>query len=1065
MAVSEERNSSQNTGAGNDRSQPGPGKFLFAVHLGNTGINYDIKEQNPNFYAIPPLATSLFTGKVLIQNYPFGEDATQFEKEVNALDMNVLARDFLVAFEDFLKPETLIPAFKLAEDEVIEIINNKYRLAERISDTVLPVLVKDNGSSDTADTRLLEAQKAIRHKLRLNLIEGYDIESIVQFQTKITDSIGLTGTELFPRFTGRAKVLGASLGEDPDHLVSVDNLKKLDYLITPGYFELSNDGDSSSLTYLFDTKSPEKFGNIHLELEFEPLEIEYNLHKIQSEFLASDKLRFILPEKLNVYQFTDAMVQKLKEPGTVESEDEANFNQLLTQLSVIASDITTYSSLQKIEDKLKGVAGINLDHYEQFRHKILTYSNPNYMGKSAVPIPLRNYPQPPSLIFQRAESDDSSLENINDLREWEYKIVYEHQDIAQDSIDCIVKLNILEKTLGSEVAINYDSATTAAAAAESAAIKAEEERTKSEDAYDAVLSFKQQEADKRQEAELLTDPTAKINKLNEARESATSASTKALEAKEAAENALIAYNEAILAAAATDKLAEVDSTESNLALDSKEAAKISSEDAQTWATKAAEEVDNLFDALINFSEILPDLRSHFALLSKEPLDEDMVNKPNATDATNAIKALNQLSSLIAANWDNVEIYNNASFYEAEEKDLHFEISEEPLPDNEEREEPIKERQATIEWLNPTSPRDGIKPLNTLLDLPSFSRHLSSDDDIDEGDNIKTFKYMEGNSNEYTSLPDFENAIKQIEGIDLDDYEKFKDIILDLAESNESPTVYQITDDTLKKLRTPGTVLEEDEEAFEALVTKLEVLEKAYAFDPHDYGDSSIPDRVFRIENLDVLQYQNAAASIWLSRNKTLVFDEDTNPAFVFQTPAVSFANSAIPFITNDEPFDIAALGSVDGVTPQDHDFQVHMENLLKLLEPKATTLVADDYRYEARLSCRFAFSLAKGKGLNDDLVSTLPLLIGLRLSPGDSLDDNNRSEILEAYPGKLKAEISKWFELNRPIEDNAYLLFSLDIFSKLDPNENSSLPMLRVKRLELKLKDISDMDDIRTGNI
>ncbi len=1061
LAVSEERNSTQNTGAGNDRSQPGPGKFLFAVHLGATGISYDIEEQNPNFYAIPPLATNLFTGKVLIQNYPFVEDAKPFEKEVNALDMNVLARDFLLAFEDFLKPETLIPAFNLAEEQVIKIIENKYRLAERISDTVLPVLVNDNGTPDTVDNRLLEAQKAIRHKLRLNLIEGYDIESIVQFQSNVTDNIGLTGTELQPRFTGRAKVLGASLGEDPNHLVTADP-KNLDYLITPGYFELSSAEGSSSLTYLFDTKSPEKFGNIHLEMEFEPLEIEYNLNKIQSEFLASDKLRFILPGRLNVYQFTNSMVEKLKELDSISEKDQENFETILTQLSAIASDTKTYSTLKEIETKFKKVIEENdLDLYEQFRDKILTLTNPNYMGKSAVPIPLRNYPQPPSLIFQRAESDDSSLENISDLREWEYKIVYEHQDIAQDSIDCIVKLNTLEKTLGSKVIVKYSNAVIAADAAETAAKKAEEERIISEEAFKQVAILKQDEADKRAEVVPTTSPQDRISILKDARAKSTAASFKALEAKEAAEQAKVAYNDAVIASDATEKLAEVDSTESNLALKSKGDAKESADDAQIWATQAAEAVDNLFDALINFTEILPEIQSHIALLTK-----DSPSNTDKDNATNAINALNQLSSLIAANWDNVEIYNNASFYEAEEKDLHFEISEEPLPEIIiENEEPISERQATVEWINPAETREGIKPLNTLLDLPGFSRDLSSGDNFAEGDNLKTFKYIEGNSNVFTSLTKFENAIKDIEEVDLQNYEKFKDIILDLAKSNETPTEYQITDDTITQLRKSGLVKEEDEEAFDALVTKLEFLEKAYAFDPHDYGDSSIPDRVFRIENLDVLQYQNAAASIWLSRNKTLVFQEKTNPAFVFQTPAVSFANSAIPFITNDEPFNIAALGSDDGVTPQDHDFLVHMENLLKIIEPKATSLVEDDYRYEARLSCRFAFSLAKGKGLNDDLVSTLPLLIGLRLAPGESLGDGNKSKILEDYPGKLKKEISKWFELNRPIEENAYLLFSIDIFSKLDPNENSSLPMLRVKRLELKLKNIKDMEDIRTGNV
>ena len=62
----------------------------------------------------------------------------------------------------------------------------------------------------------------------------------------------------------------------------------------------------------------------------------------------------------------------------------------------------------------------------------------------------------------------------------------------------------------------------------------------------------------------------------------------------------------------------------------------------------------------------------------------------------------------------------------------------------------------------------------------------------------------------------------------------------------------------------------------------------------------------------------------------------------------------------------------------------HRQLLCALIAPDTTgkgILVG----YEARLSCRYAFALAMGKGLNVDLRSTLPLLMGLRLNPTDKL--------------------------------------------------------------------------------
>ncbi|MFK7969909.1 MAG: hypothetical protein AB8F95_06055 [Bacteroidia bacterium] len=65
------------------------------------------------------------------------------------------------------------------------------------------------------------------------------------------------------------------------------------------------------------------------------------------------------------------------------------------------------------------------------------------LGNSAVPIPLRNYPAPPSLLFHGAKADPDSQTTIESIREWQYVFVYEHPIVAQDSIDVSVDYNIL----------------------------------------------------------------------------------------------------------------------------------------------------------------------------------------------------------------------------------------------------------------------------------------------------------------------------------------------------------------------------------------------------------------------------------------------------------------------------------------------------------------------------------------------------------------------------------------------------------------------------------------------
>lgn len=63
------------------------------------------------------------------------------------------------------------------------------------------------------------------------------------------------------------------------------------------------------------------------------------------------------------------------------------------------------------------------------------------IGAVSIPIPLRAYPVPPSLILQRADADPDSQQRLQQIREWQFEYVYEHLDAAQDIIETTVAYN------------------------------------------------------------------------------------------------------------------------------------------------------------------------------------------------------------------------------------------------------------------------------------------------------------------------------------------------------------------------------------------------------------------------------------------------------------------------------------------------------------------------------------------------------------------------------------------------------------------------------------------------
>ncbi|MEM8890901.1 MAG: hypothetical protein AAGD28_23195, partial [Bacteroidota bacterium] len=364
---------------------------LYIVQLGDNGVKYNVQEIQPMFFSTPPVSNSLSNGEVLIDTFDsttgLGVGAAGSQR-FDTIDLNVLARDFLLAVEDFLSPDQVVNLYALANADdtdtetvsnIEEIIKVKLDLANIIAARIEPILEENNTDKnlEPLKSKIEKAALKLQQALAIDLVYGYDIETIVQYPVSVTVKPGLNipSGETAPRIAGKPRIKGLKRGGTDASLNSVD--------FSLSASKISLTGSNSYLTFLFNTQSPEKYEDIELEMVFDANDLEYNIEKINGpqSYDASDWLSFIIPlsEKTQSFQ---------GEPS----------------------------------------------------------QNPNELGTTRIPIPLRYYPTPPSLISQRAVVDESSEEVFADIRQWEYEIKYEHPDVAQDSILIHMEANQVPKS-------------------------------------------------------------------------------------------------------------------------------------------------------------------------------------------------------------------------------------------------------------------------------------------------------------------------------------------------------------------------------------------------------------------------------------------------------------------------------------------------------------------------------------------------------------------------------------------------------------------------------------------
>jgi hypothetical protein len=368
-----------------DPDEP-PSRPLWAVRLGEHGIGYNIQEELPYFFTPAPLANTLLSATVDIDTPGSIKKAA---KRLEAIDINVLAHDFLVAVEAFLEPALVVPAMQRKPKQAQAILEHKKTLAAAIRDQVTYIL-EQTKPADIEDRRNIAAEM-LHQQLLINLVEAYDIETIVQYNVDVELAEGVVqGEPNPPRLYGQPIVKGASRSSSQEPI----DAALLNFTLSPGRVPL--DPKKSYLTFFFNTRTPEKFEDLTLELIYRVNELEHDIVDVPGVkgYQASSWLSFIRP---------------------IDTIDET------------AADKT---------------------------------SNANYIGPVPIPIPLRTYPTPPSMVMHTADADPDSQRRLEDIRQWQYCFVYEHLDVAQDTIEAAVRYNVVPPAPVSNGAASQKSAAT-----------------------------------------------------------------------------------------------------------------------------------------------------------------------------------------------------------------------------------------------------------------------------------------------------------------------------------------------------------------------------------------------------------------------------------------------------------------------------------------------------------------------------------------------------------------------------------------------------------------------------
>jgi hypothetical protein len=199
---------------------------------------------------------------------------------------------------------------------------------------------------------------------------------------------------------------------------------------------------------------------------------------------------------------------------------------------------------------------------------------------------------------------------------------------------------------------------------------------------------------------------------------------------------------------------------------------------------------------------------------------------------------------------------------------------------------------------------------------------------------------------------------------------------------------------------------------------------------------AIPERTVTLQDLDVLQRQDAMTTASITRNAELVPGRPTAEPFVYHSATTEFSNPMHPYIDSTSEIDIAGIGVGKPVVRslEDHLTQLFAVLLEDNVQPQLTFQVEVTYDYP----------------LNPDLVPVpLPVLMQPPLEV--VVTGSSEGPTLADMVASWASGIELWFQSHQP-EGAGTLKFDVVTMSNLTRH---AMPLLRLRCLYLPLACVS----------
>jgi len=269
------------TGSSGAAAEIAPASVWAVNFTSNIGPQIDVTFSDASgaqFFAMPPLSTSLLAGTFSIQPYTSGAGLGPAQSQTfQAIDLDMWLNTFLEAIDVVLSPSYAVPAYALSASTFQSIVAQKQTIAPLLAARLAYVEQGASGGS------LADAQAVLQQALLNQLSDAVTVNTLVQVPATVTSPFGST---LPPLLSGKLAVANPPAGGGNAFSFSTAKVA------------LAN--GSSTATFLFSVKSPADQQNIDIDVSFVTTALEIPLSQSTiGEYQGSNWLQFILPLSSN----------------------------------------------------------------------------------------------------------------------------------------------------------------------------------------------------------------------------------------------------------------------------------------------------------------------------------------------------------------------------------------------------------------------------------------------------------------------------------------------------------------------------------------------------------------------------------------------------------------------------------------------------------------------------------------------------------------------------------------------------------------------------------------------